>query len=385
VLSVYRDYGVIIKASRDDNINKTPEDLSLYQLVNPGDLVVNKMKAWQGSLGISAVRGITSPDYMVFDPVVPQFPRFMHHYLRAQPMPSVYRSMSNGIRPDQWRMEPEKFRDIIVWLPNYDEQVAISAYIDRETGVIDKLIELTALSMERLREHRAALITASVTGQIDVRQLSTLMVAKRDRSRFRVIVGAEVVQRHLGNARFGRVKLQKELYLAEAHAGIIELQGTYFREAAGPLDRTLVEETERGMEASAFCRATLPDIHAKNGGVAYSLLAKAGQHRAELEALLGPRAKALRDLIELLRDLDTRAVEALATLYAVWNDALMDGESPGDDAIVHAVLSDWHPQKRDKFKDADLRHWLAWMKRNGLVPRGKGPRTISTMSRDMFA
>ena len=45
VLSVYRDYGVIFKDSRTDNINKTPEDLSSYQLVRPGDLVVNKMKA----------------------------------------------------------------------------------------------------------------------------------------------------------------------------------------------------------------------------------------------------------------------------------------------------------------------------------------------------
>lgn len=52
VLSVYRDFGVIEKSSRDDNNNKTPEDLSSYQTVNLGDLVINKMKAWQGSLGV---------------------------------------------------------------------------------------------------------------------------------------------------------------------------------------------------------------------------------------------------------------------------------------------------------------------------------------------
>jgi type I restriction enzyme S subunit len=236
-----------------------------------------------------------------------------------------------------------------------------------------------------LKEHRAALITAAVTGQIDIRQQHIAVTPRPDRNRFRVIVGAEIVQHHQGNAKFGRVKLQKEFYLAEAHAGITELQGNYLREAAGPLDRTLVEETEGGLEASSFFRAALPNIHAKTGNVTYTPLPKAGQHRPELEILLGPRVAALRQLIQQLSDFDTRAVEAIATLYAVWNDALIDGEASNDDAIVRAVLNDWHPEKREKFKDADLRYWLDWMKRNHFTPRGKGPRTISTTSRDLFA
>jgi type I restriction enzyme S subunit len=134
-----------------------------------------------------------------------------------------------------------------------------------------------------------------------------------------------------------------------------------------------------------FTTTSLPDIHAKNNGVIYTPLAKAGKHRAELVSLLGPRADKLRTLIDLLRDFDTLTVEAIATLYAVWNDALIDCKTPGDNAIIHAVLNDWHPEKREKFTVADLQHWLDWMKRNGLVPSGKGPRTISTTTRDLFA
>jgi type I restriction enzyme S subunit len=93
---------------------------------------------------------------------------------------------------------------------------------------------------------------------------------------------------------------------------------------------------------------------------------------------------ALTRIIDLLRDLDTRASEAVATIYAVWNDALLDGESPDDDRIVQAFLHDWHPEKRQKFKEAEIRHWLQWMKRNGVVPAGTGPRTNSTVPRDMF-
>ena len=64
VLSVYREYGVIPKDSRDDNHNATSLDTSGYKVVNEGDLVVNKMKAWQGSMGVSEHNGIVSPAYI---------------------------------------------------------------------------------------------------------------------------------------------------------------------------------------------------------------------------------------------------------------------------------------------------------------------------------
>lgn len=64
VLSVYREYGVILKDSRNDNHNATSLDTSNYKVVKPGYLVVNKMKAWQGSMGVSAHDGIVSPAYI---------------------------------------------------------------------------------------------------------------------------------------------------------------------------------------------------------------------------------------------------------------------------------------------------------------------------------
>lgn len=168
VLSVYREHGVIEKSSRDDNINKTPDDLSKYQLVEPGDLVINKMKAWQGSLGVSTFRGITSPDYVVMTPVGEHYPLYMHHLLRAQPMPLVYHLISNGIRIDQWRMEPEKFLSLTVFLPPLVEQRTIAERVEMELGRLRVVADAINFSIDRLREYRAALITAAVTGQIDV-------------------------------------------------------------------------------------------------------------------------------------------------------------------------------------------------------------------------
>ena len=369
---------------RDRKVNLIA-DRSSYKRVRPGYLAYNMMRAWQGAVGVSTVDGAVSPAYVVAKPKRDIHSLYYQFLLRTPPFIEQMRQGSKGITDFRLRLYWEQFRQIMLPVPPLEEQQQIATKAEQALSYAAKLAGVVAASVERLKERRAALITAAVAGQIDVRQRPTAIAAKADRSRFRVIVGAEIVQNHQGNAKFGRVKLQKELYLAEAHVGITELQGTYLREAAGPLDRTLVEETESGMEAASLFRAALPDIHAKNVSVTYTPLPKAGQHRAELDTLLGPRAAALRELIKQLSDFDTRAVEAIATLYAVWNDALIDGEISDDDAVVRAVLNDWHPEKREKFKDADLRHWLEWMKRNRLVPSGNGPRTISTTSRDMFA
>lgn len=171
VLSVFRDYGVIRKGDREDNINQTPEDLSAYQTVQPGDLVVNKMKAWQGSLGVSRLTGITSPDYAVFRPTHKAVDAYLNFLLRCNLLPEVYRSISNGIRPDQWRLEPGRFKELKIPLPPNSEQLAIAETIERALSNFNGLAAAAAAAVELLAERRAALISAAVTGKIDVREL----------------------------------------------------------------------------------------------------------------------------------------------------------------------------------------------------------------------
>lgn len=169
VLSVYREYGVIRKDSRDDNMNKTPDDLSVYQLVEVNDLVVNKMKAWQGSLGVSLYQGIISPDYVVFSPKHVESSLYVHSLLRLKELSSVYRTISNGIRPNQWRLEPENFEQLFFYFPPLNEQVQIAAFIEVETHKFDSLIVEAEQAVGLLKERRSAMISAAVTGKIDVR------------------------------------------------------------------------------------------------------------------------------------------------------------------------------------------------------------------------
>ena len=169
VLSVYRDYGVIPKASRADNFNKTPDDLSNYKVVRDGDVVINKMKAWQGSLGVSSHEGIVSGDYLVCemsrDGVAPSY---LHHLLRSPLMVSEYGVRSSGIRPSQWRLYWGDFADIRVPIPPMPLQTEIADALDRESVLTHRLLETARESVDLLRERRQALITAVVTGEFEV-------------------------------------------------------------------------------------------------------------------------------------------------------------------------------------------------------------------------
>ncbi|MEJ0070345.1 MAG: hypothetical protein WDO24_18390 [Pseudomonadota bacterium] len=74
--------------------------------------------------------------------------------------------------------------------------------------------------------------------------------------------------------------------------------------------------------------------------------------------MLGDRSAAFDLVNAKLADLDTRAAEAVATLYAVWNDALIDRESCDEARLIRGFLDEWHPEKREKFREAELRTWL---------------------------
>jgi len=164
VLSVYREYGVILKDSRDDNHNATSLDTSAYKVVKPGDLVVNKMKAWQGSMGVSAHDGIVSPAYITCatraDRVRPQY---LHYLLRSSPLIGVYNSLSYGVRVGQWDMQYEDFKQIPIPLPPQEEQERIVAFLDQKTAEIDEAIAKKERLIELLNEQKSIVTNHAVT------------------------------------------------------------------------------------------------------------------------------------------------------------------------------------------------------------------------------
>lgn len=161
MLSVFRDYGVVAKDSRD-NLNKTAENRNIYQLVHPGWLVTNRMKAWQGSVGISRLRGIVSGHYICFAPRHDADSRYLNWLFRSPTYAAGYALQSRGVRIGQAEIDNDLYRVMPVLLPPIEEQRVIADYLDRETARIDTLIEDQQRLVELSRERRAAVVDAAL-------------------------------------------------------------------------------------------------------------------------------------------------------------------------------------------------------------------------------
>ncbi|MBH0007957.1 restriction endonuclease subunit S [Salinibacterium sp. SWN1162] len=169
MLSVFRGYGVVVK---DDfaNINKTAENRNIYQLVGPGWLVTNRMKAWQGSVGISSYEGIVSGHYLCFAPIHAEFAPFLNYLFRSAAYTAAYATLSRGVRVGQAEIDNDHYRLLPVLLPPFEAQREIVEAIDQQLSSIDAAITDARGAIFLSRERRAALISAAVTGKIDVRE-----------------------------------------------------------------------------------------------------------------------------------------------------------------------------------------------------------------------
>ncbi|GMO33115.1 MAG: restriction endonuclease subunit S [Termitinemataceae bacterium] len=163
LLSVYREYGVIKKNSRDDNHNVESEDLSNYKYVQKGNLVMNKMKMWQGSLGISEYEGIVSPAYIVCKIKSDANSRYLHTLLRSPLFKTFYNRISYGVRVGQWDMRYDDFKSLNIFLPPRSEQDQIVRFLDHKVSMINDYIKAKKKQIELLKEQKQAIINQAVT------------------------------------------------------------------------------------------------------------------------------------------------------------------------------------------------------------------------------
>lgn len=169
VLSLYREYGIVPKDSRDDNHNVTSEDVSDYRYVRVGDFVVNKMKAWQGSVAVSNYEGIVSPAYFVYefsDDLINK--RYFHYLMRNKTYATEFRRLSGGIREGQWDLPSEALNNTIILLPPLDEQQEIADYLDNKCAEIEQIIADKKSQIETLDGYKKSLIFEYVTGKKEI-------------------------------------------------------------------------------------------------------------------------------------------------------------------------------------------------------------------------
>jgi type I restriction enzyme S subunit len=166
MLSVTITRGIVRqKALLDGSSKKDSSNLNkgAYKLVQPHDIAYNKMRAWQGALGASSLRGIISPAYVVMRPRKGANPWYYHNLYRTPSFAKEAERWSYGITSDMWSLRPEHFKVIGSVLPPPDEQAAIVRFLDHANRKIDGFIRAKRKLIGLLNEQKQAIIHRAVT------------------------------------------------------------------------------------------------------------------------------------------------------------------------------------------------------------------------------
>ena len=159
-LSVFLTHGVVPRSDRaEENHNRLGEDLSKYLLVRPGDVVFNKLRTWQGGLGVADHHGIVSPAYFVCRPTGRAVPRFLHYLLRSKPYLDEFTRVSKWMPPSQFDITWDQLRRVPVLLPPLEDQQAIADFLDAETTQIDTLLSMRDRQADLLKERWIAVVS----------------------------------------------------------------------------------------------------------------------------------------------------------------------------------------------------------------------------------
>ena len=161
---VIRQQALLVDSSKKDSSN---QDKSAYKLVRPGDIAYNKMRAWQGSVGVSDYQGIVSPAYVVERPRDGTDSRYLHYLLRTPAFSKEAERWSYGITSDMWSLRPEHFKMIYGCLPPLPEQATIVSFLDHADRRIRRYIRAKQRLITLLEEQKQALIHQAVTRGLD--------------------------------------------------------------------------------------------------------------------------------------------------------------------------------------------------------------------------
>lgn len=329
----------------------------------PAGTVCFSRTATVGKCVIMAKSMATSQDFANFICSAKLNNRYLLHLMRW--MQPVWKSLASGSTHQTIYMPTFKALQIV--LPTRADQDAIAETMDGFVSVTNGY----AKQLERLYILKTSLTSDLLSGRVRVPVPAMTTSGKTVPPAFkRAVFAAEIVHQLHNDNRFGSVKHEKIVHLCELHLGLqADLDRHAYKEAAGPYDPKARRSVERIFQQQKWFDITKPD----GNRVVYVPLEKSGGHAEYFDRYFGEQKPAIQSIIDLLRPLNTEQCEIVATLYAVWNDFLIDGKQPTEEEIVTSVLQ-WHPKKQQIAED----RWLAalpWMRQKGLIPKGIGEKT----------
>ena len=165
-LSMSQKHGLIPSSQIDEKRLVSASNVG-GKLCEPGDLVLNRLKAHLGVIALSPSHGLVSPDYTVLRPIGTVNYRFFCAVYRSPYCGQELRKRAKGIVEGFWRLYTDDFYDIRVSVPPPDEQAAIVRFLDYANGRLERAIRAKRKVIALLHEQKQAIIHRAVTRGIN--------------------------------------------------------------------------------------------------------------------------------------------------------------------------------------------------------------------------
>lgn len=246
-------------------------------------------------------------------------------------------------------------------LPPLAEQRRIVAKVDQLMALVDQLEAQLAESKAKAQKLLDAVIHELLNPRAEIIEFP------------RAAIGCYVIRRLSANRRFGKVMLMKLLYLSETHIAR-SFGGEFMRHAAGPWDPWIDQFEHQGKQNGWF-KVESREIGGDRTKFDYRAQTGLDDMASKAALILGDQQPEFDRVLDLFSDKTTEEAEIIATLFAAWNDALIEGRDPDDEEVIKEVRENWHPEKA-RFTSAQLKRWLGWMREHQLVPEGRGRATL---------
>jgi len=336
------------------------------KLVCKGDFAINSRSDRRGSCGISDYDGSVSLINTVLTPRTTMVPSYYNWLFHTVNFADEFYKWGHGIVDDLWSTNWQDMKKIIIPIPPLSEQTAIANYLNRRISEIDATLNEKKEQLSTLTEYKKSVIYEYVTGKKEVpTEDTTTVVALKPRM---MLLGTIIDK--LGSNQKGRIQLQKILYLADMHLGL-NRNIQYYRYDHGPYDIHLSDYIDNMVKNGWY-------QHRNQGGA----LLVAGKNHADFlrnaKNMFGDKETEIGNLLNLLQSMNVlkrTRMERIATLYAAWNDFLLEGITPTDDQIIQEVMTNWTENKGNT-KYETWQDSLNKMKTNGLIPKGTGLHTL---------
>lgn len=358
-------YGRVVRKDINTSDGLLPESFNTYNIVETGDIIIRPtdLQNDKRSLrtGLVKEHGIITSAYIDLCPIKQVDSRYFYFLLHAYDVMKVFYNMGNGVRQG---LNYSEFSRLMVFEPPYEEQVAIADYLETKVIEVDAIIERKKEQMSVLNAYKRSLIFEYVTGKKEVRnETADAIVALNPHIILLGIINDRIGKKHTR----GKVQLQKLLYLLDIHVGM-NVNTKYYRYEHGPYDRQL------NCYIDVLIKNRWYEQRHDNG----EILIKGKNHDEfvrKYKNQFREKQMEINQLIDALRDMKTSQLERIATLYAVWNDFILEGEShPTDEKILHEVVTNWTANKANP-QDGTWKLSLEKMKKLGIIPTGKGLHT----------